>query len=317
MFKRPSPVLALLVVLGLALPASVCADTSYSGGSFSIGVNAHLATGAGLEKMTAMGASSVRADAIWSNIERTKGIFDFAALDAFVAQARAQGLSVYLNLAGTPAWETAGGRYQAVPRVTDWTNFVSRVARRYGTRVALYEIWNEPNIPAFFDGSPAQYLQTILKPGYLAIKAVNSRLIVAGPEVTITPTVDPRPFLAVLTRSNGLHYADVVSFHAYAGDLTTFRSLVSKILAVLPSGKPIYLTEFGWDAKTLGEAVQASRLASTIAYLAGLGRIRVALIYELIDDPTITAYQLGLLRSDGSARPAVAAVRKAIAHYRR
>jgi len=43
----------------------------------------------------------------------------------------------------------------------------------------------------------------------------------------------------------------------------------------------------------------------------------VALIYELIDDPTITAYQLGLLRSDGSARPAVAAVRKAIAHYRR
>lgn len=268
--------------------------------------------------MVAMGATWVRGDVVWAAIEPTAGVYDFSKVDAFVTYARARGLRIYLNIFGTPTWASSSGRLQAIPVGADWISFISTLARRYGTQVGAYGIWNEPNLRwRFWDGTVTDYVNVLLEPAYSALKAVDPRLVIAGPEVGSSVSADPTTFLADFARLGGYGYLDLISFHAYADTPALFDNSVERLLTLLPMNRPIYLTEFGWDSNAYGQTTQANDLVGAIAYLAATRRISVALIYTMRDNTATTVQTFGLLRYDLSAKPAVAAVQAAIALYRR
>ena len=87
-------------------------------------------------------------------------------LDALFAGAAARGIAVQLTLTGpVPKWATAKRRDKVTkPRPKEFQAFATAVGRRYGDRVGLWSIWNEPNHPQF------------LKPQYVKKKARSPRI---------------------------------------------------------------------------------------------------------------------------------------------
>jgi len=100
----------------------------------------------------------------WNQIERERGRYSWGALDRELAKAEAAGQQVLLVLGGTPTWAAVGpapgpefaGAGSSMP-MTDpalFEDYVRAVLRRYGGRIAAYQIWNEANISQFWRGTP-------------------------------------------------------------------------------------------------------------------------------------------------------------------
>jgi hypothetical protein len=72
-------------------------------------------------------------------------------LDGLFAAAQARGISVQLTLTGpVPRWATSTKRdYVTRPSTSEFQAFATAVGRRFGDRVGVWSIWNEPNHPQF------------------------------------------------------------------------------------------------------------------------------------------------------------------------
>jgi hypothetical protein len=275
-----------------------------------IGVNVHQTAGPALAAAGAAGMRWARADALWSQVEPAPGAYDFAALDAFIAEARGQGFSILLDLSSAPAWASASGRAQAVPDTAAWAGFVSAIASRYAGQVAAIGVWNEPNGLTFFDGTAGDYTDALLRPAYAAVRAADPSMLVVGGEVATSTGVPGADYLRALSAAGAMAYLDVVGFHVYADTLAEFESLVVRDLAAVPPGVRVFIDEFGHDSAVFGESAQAGYLTGAVRFLAATRAVDAAFVYELRDKD---AAGFGLLRADLSPKPALAALAAVIA----
>lgn len=94
----------------------------------------------------------------WSSIHLGPGIFDWTALDLWVATHAAQGRTLIYTVYGTPAWVTSAPQQpdpyghpggSSPPRaVAPLHDFITALVQRYNarqTRIQFLEIWNEPH----------------------------------------------------------------------------------------------------------------------------------------------------------------------------
>jgi hypothetical protein len=99
----------------------------------------------------------------WSNVETSRGVYDWSRLDALVSAAQAHHVQVTLVLAMTPSFYA--GTQSLPPRdLGAYERYVSAVMNRYrdfhGQRgIAAYQVWNEGNISYFWSGTPQQLAQ--------------------------------------------------------------------------------------------------------------------------------------------------------------
>jgi hypothetical protein len=113
-----------------------------------------------------------------------------------LAEAHALHWSVLLTVTSpVPMWATAGHRDKlGVTRPADreFQQFMTAVARQFGSEVALYAIWNEPNHPRFLRpqfnsrGLPAspRIYRGLFQAGYEGLKAAG----ISGPKVLFGET---------------------------------------------------------------------------------------------------------------------------------
>jgi archaellin len=87
----------------------------------------------------------------WNDIEPSRDSYNWGKLDSVVSSITAKGSDSILFLlnAYVPSWarDPAYGAYsnKAPPKnMADWYGFCEEVAKRYGSKVDFYEIWNEP-----------------------------------------------------------------------------------------------------------------------------------------------------------------------------
>ncbi len=99
-----------------------------------------------------LGISRIRFQAGWAKCEKVKGAYDFAWLDAVVADAASQGVELWLEVSyGNPLYPGGGdtGLGGGVPTSEEalaaWDKWVEATVRRYAGKVREWEIWNEPN----------------------------------------------------------------------------------------------------------------------------------------------------------------------------
>lgn len=127
------------------------------------------------------GATWVRIDIDWSVIEPRPGRFDWRATDRAIEAARDNGLRVLGLLTYSPGWaRSAGVSSHAPPRVdADFTRFVVEAGARLGGAVEAWEVWNEPNLPDFWEPrpDPARYA-TLLAAASEALRSVDEEMIV-------------------------------------------------------------------------------------------------------------------------------------------
>ena len=141
------------------------------------------------------GANVHRIDVSWSFVEWTapsSGTHTYSSdrvdeLDTRYAELRARGITPLMVLHSAPQWaqEKIGGVLPvcssncnsfvepAPDKLGDWAAFARFIATRYPA--AIYEIWNEPNLPNFYKPKVdhLRYLR-VFKTAYDAIKSVRS-----------------------------------------------------------------------------------------------------------------------------------------------
>jgi len=323
--------ISLVLALAVAAPPPPAAAVEAS----PYGINIHAPMGSDLaallDRVQAAGIGWVRIDFIWAWVEPSRDQLDWSVYDAIAAAARARGIEIYATLAYTPAWATSGPPMSGVPDDPgQWEAFCGAAARRYRGSIRHWGVWNEPNLDKFWSGSRDQYVNVLLKPCAAAIHAADPAAQVGGPELAHLTSGDSDWYRwlreIILAAKDQL---DFVTHHVYDSDgnrdladrldgSTVFGNQPSLWDAVNPSvkevlknagwwGRPVWLTETGWDTTAAGEGQQASWYLGLLNdWFTGRpdrSWLQKVFFYELADTPPPSP-GWGILRADRSAKPA-------------
>jgi hypothetical protein len=248
-----------------------------------------------------LGADYLRIVMIWRNVvpngeSRQRPDFDATDPDAYsgewneykrlVSEARSKGLRIILTPSGpAPSWATSNGDGKTNPSVTEFERFVTAVGKEFGSDVAFWSFWNEPNQEAFLmpqrrNGkaySPTLYRNLFLA-GQRALRTAgvrNPKLLLGETAPRGGPQVRPLQFLRALlcldnryrpVRGKGCQKLNVAGYahHPYSGRRGPYEKPVSGddvTMGVLtrlnhaldraaranrlPRNLGIYLTEYG------------------------------------------------------------------------
>jgi hypothetical protein len=268
------------------------------------------------------GATWVRLDVFWSQVETSEGQWDWTLPDKTIGAALAAGLKplAILNGAEMPSWAVSP------PIAAQFTPFVSAAVARYSKEgVHTYEVWNEPNLGSNWAWQPsgASYA-AILIPAYSAIKAIDpDAFVISGglsPASDSDGNVDPETFLREMYAAGAAGHMDAVGIHSYSypndpmypSSSNTFYELPAfhQIMADNGDGaKQIWSTEFGVPSNVAGESTtaQAQQLGEAFAQLEQWSWAGPLFYYDWQDgwqDPWDMCF--GLLDSSGNQKPAYA-----------
>ena len=283
----------------------------------------------------------------WNEIQPT-GPDDWNTLhvlEEWLVEAEAQDRMVMGLLKNTPAWATDGAPFSGVPRglyrpLDDpdnlWAGYVRKVVAYYAPRgVHHWIVWNEPEIePGVygheFGGTTAEYFQ-LLKVAYLVAKEEDPRAVVhlAGWSYWHDPAWLGN-FLSVATADPDAaahnYYFDVVTLHIYFR-VETVEELVNETWAIQERyglRKPIWINETNaspnldplWPVTRPNFQVDLEQQAwytvqaHALAFGAQTARVGV---YKLLDILLPEGGEsFGILRPDGSRRPAFDAYRTTV-----
>jgi hypothetical protein len=277
-----------------------------------------------------LGVSAWRGSFGWDDYEPVRGKFDLEWLDRFASLADSMGISLRPYLGYTPDWSAKGGSDENVwndpPRkIEDWIRFARTVAsklRRHRS-VVSYEIYNEENVPLWWDGTAADY-ERVLAAGSKAVRLGHPR---AG--VLLGGMVWPDLAWLESACAGGHDVFDILPFHAYPETWTPDSVTVENYLGArfrtdfvsradqLCGKKPIWINETGF-ATTPGKTEREQALWWVRAFATFLAEPRVEHlgIYEIRDQRKDTPvigdapnYYLGLVRRDGGRKLAFETVK--------
>lgn len=134
--------------------------------------------------------------------------YSWGAYDWLLAKAKELHWTVLLTVTGpVPKWATSThSDYVTRPDDREFQQFMTAVGRHYGSEVALYSIWNEPNHPAFLrpqfntNGTPAspRIYRGLYQAGYAGLQAAG----LTNPKVLLGETA-PTGYDTVNVRREG------------------------------------------------------------------------------------------------------------------
>src|SRR5215204_162870 len=305
-----------------------------------------------LATQRASGIELLRQKFDWAVIERSHGRFDLGWYDGFVLAAASHGMRILPILFNAPRFYARHRGNAACPprRMGRMARFARVLVRRYGRRGSLWrqypgvrklpitawQIWNEPNLRVYWCGRPrARAYARMLRVVGKAIRRVNRRaeIVTAGlPPSKLSGTVPLPRFIRQLYWAGARRWFTTLAINSYARNHHELGRLLRGVRRLMNrSGDRrarIWVTELGWgDAGprhrfVVGSGGQARRIRRSFAYVRrhrrGL-RLRGVVYYSWRDGrPYPPHYKdmwglhTGLLRVDGSAKPAFHAFRGAV-----
>lgn len=266
-----------------------------------------------LDAVVDAGGTWIRMPVRWSMIERQPGQLDWSSTDRIVAAAQARDLQVLATFVDAPDWARDGLYVSGPPKDMDqFALFAQLTVLRYGGYIDDWQVWNEPNLPAYYgfvENRPQNYT-AMLKAVYPAIKAVqpNSTVVAAG--MAREEGVDsPGVFLLQMYEAGAQGYFDAYAMHPYVfpggidSDPLNAWSDVERVhyaMTVFGDGdKKIWLTEvgapttctycsllepfIGSSAITVSEQEQAKQITDIFAAASELGYVGPIFIHGIRD----------------------------------
>jgi hypothetical protein len=280
---------------------------------------------------TALGAGWTRATFEWNRIQpNSPDEWNVTPIsDQALANELIQGRQVVGLLITTPGWATDVGIGPGVPQglylPTDdpnnrWATFVRTIVARYAGRIDHWTIWNEPEIPAgspdmTWGGSLEDFIQ-LLRVAYVVANETNPNAVIHLPAITHWHNEHWfGQFLDALVADPNAaannYYFDIATLHLYhepekIHDITThyYRLLHNHGIY-----KPFWLAETNAYLPRVTEDEQAFLIVQIFSLEIAAGVARIA-VYKMADTETDRAADpepFGLVRMDGSRRPAFTA----------
>jgi hypothetical protein len=344
--------LALAWLVAGAAPAGAAAIVRPD----SVGVYSEELEGAGWKDAAttdvANGVGIVRQPFYWSRIETSAGHLDFSVYDHVVAAAARSGLKLLPVVMNPPAWRsTAPARFASrgmyPPKDPNaMAALATALVQRYGPRgsfwtahrqltpspIRSWQVWNEPNIPAFWASgpNPAAYAQLLRVVGAAIHAADPGAEVVAAGLPPFDGGYTIKEFLDGMYAAGARGTYDTMAIHPYAptaaGVLKVLEDARDELDRLGDPDRPLWATEFGWATGgprttiTVSESAHATVVRDTLALLQNHREelsLRGYIMFRLRDVPTnagqadMWPLHAGLLRRDGSEKPALAAFRDA------
>ena len=198
----------------------------------------------------------------WNRLNPSRGVYDWAPLDAWLDLAEKHGVDVLYAFGGTPVWASskpnAACEYQAgacypPADMQDWENFVYAIATHAAGRIEHWELWNEPNLSQFWSGGTLA-MANMAQRAYRIIKSVDPTAIVLTPSPSAGAT-GVSSWLDQYFAAGGGAYADIVAFHGYPShDRNAAPEYINEMVNAInrvtsahgQSPKPVWDTESSW-----------------------------------------------------------------------
>ncbi|MDX6556011.1 MAG: polysaccharide biosynthesis protein PslG [Miltoncostaeaceae bacterium] len=293
------------------------------------------------------GVRVTRVDIFWSTVAQTKPrkatdpadpAYDWSVADAIFTGLKKRKIIPIVSVYSSPAW-AAGGKTTPIgqaynpnaPNAKMYGQFMKAVATRYNgkfrvagkklPKVSHYEIWNEPNLKAFFRSGTRTSIPKyvgLVKAAYPQIHAANKKAVViagvGGPRgKNGKGNLGARTWLNGIVKAKGVTF-DAYSQHIYPSSAPNKKvkafpswSSIDEILKTLDKkkkGMPLYITEAGYTtAQTTFRDVMVTPRQQR-GYLKQIfnlkqvknPRVPVVVWFNLQDNANWPA---GLLREDG------------------
>jgi hypothetical protein len=352
---RAQSVATALVAACLAAPGAAAAATP--------GVNAHLLWSdeskadvrRDIGRLDSIGARYARVDVGWSTLEsRGRGRVSewyLGKIDHVVRVANRRGIRLIMTFWETPCWASRApsslkrgcegawwerGVQRYAPREPgEYARALAFLVRRYGDRVAAWEVWNEPNHSDFLKGGrPAAQYARLLKRAYPRAKRAHRDATILGGALAGS---DYR-FTRELFRRGVKDHFDGWSFHPYSEDRSPLTPgpdryvknsfirgvpAVRRVLERRGDPEPLWLTEFGWSTcsvrgepeayeNCVGRAKQARWLKQAYRQMREWRYVKAGIWFNLQDtsaDRRDKSRNFGLLAYSGAPKPAYDAFR--------
>jgi hypothetical protein len=327
--------LTLLAISGLTIAGATSSASAAEPGVNLLNLNVPSQTAA----VGTLGTHWVRQFVVWPDLEPSRGVWADNWFAYYEGQFRdlPPGTKVILDVVGTPRWETGSTDNHTPPvNPAEYGAFVATVAKRFGPRVAAYEIWNEEDASRWWAGGPdpAAYAR-LLKATYPAVKAAepNATVVLGG------LTGNDFQFLERVYQAGGKGSFDAVGVHTdtacnvlspydylrgpdnrmIADSFLAYREVHAVMLAN-GDEKPVWMTELSWRTTSstcsegawagqkpegVSEEQQAAYLYQAYHCLAQDPYVQVALWFPIQDEGGLLN---GLIRSNGSHKPSFAAM---------
>jgi hypothetical protein len=348
----------LLALLALLIPGPAATNAKVPRSFWGVSLTSGNLSDNDFSRMARGGVGEVHWTLYWPAIEAQRGTFDWRESDALIGNLASHGLRLMPAIYGSPSY--AAATPQAPPlgsssARSDWSDFITALVNRYGpggqywTNPLLYpmqhpghspvpikswQIWNEPNLPQYFDARPpVSKYATLLRISHNAVKAADSRaqVILAG-----MPGYTPDRAPNFLNRLYGHHvkpYFDAAAVHPYAPTVRLQQRTLKRMRQVMGAHgdrrTPLWITEMSWgsghpDQYGLNKGIRGQKrnlIKSFKMILRHRHRWRIGRLFwfQWRDLPANTppgfcnsslCKTAGLIRANGKAKPAWSAYRR-------
>jgi hypothetical protein len=226
-----------------------------------------------------LGAKWMRTAIRWDLVEpASANVDDWAKADQIVRDSQKDGLSLILNITGTPPWARAPGAapVQFPPDLHTYATFTGKIAARYKGKVAAYELGNEPNHTKSFATPDPKLYEEVLQFSYPVIKAADPNVKVLsaglGGIKNKNGVVPGDVYLKELYAAGAKPYFDGVSYHPYSypalpsndSPVRGWSNMLNARKTMVANGdsaKKIWVTEYGAPTSGPGSVTQEQQAA--------------------------------------------------------
>lgn len=266
----------------------------------------------------------------WEIIEPQQGRFDFDRLDELVNEAKSRGITLVVTINAISSWGSSGriqktGTYHSSSFPGDinaYKTFLTKLVTRYKDSIKYWQIGNEPNTPAFWSGTPKEYIE-LLKISYETIKKASpeSQILTAGFACGISKPAKltdalSRKMISFFEAVIDSQSFDIVDLHNYylpdkPINNFTFEKYVNEFQAVMRAHgctKPVWITEFGYSSEIkrkpgFNEDSQAQLLKKAVALSNRMGISKIFWLTMKDRQEGIFSH-MGLISKDGTKKRA-------------
>jgi polysaccharide biosynthesis protein PslG len=291
-----------------------------------LGVNIHFVEPrqGELETIVTGGFGVVRIDFPWSDIERNKRDgYNFLIQEKLIKALETHGIRALAILAyGNSLYDNSTAPFHAGPHTDEvrqaFARFASEAAAKFKGHGVIWEIWNEPNNPDFWQPKPnADEYMKLAKVTIEAMRQVDKDAIIIAPAITTYPQkLDFWNFIERCFVLGLLEQVDAVSIHPYRYDkqpetvIDDYQRLHALIANYKPESKksiPIISSEWGYPITTsVSKDFQAALLLRQFI-INNINGIPLSVWYDWHDDgqdPQNIQNTFGVLTWDYQPKPA-------------
>jgi polysaccharide biosynthesis protein PslG len=232
-----------------------------------------------LGRLVDTGVQLVRQPLRWAEIERSRGEYDFAHWDRYMAALAHHRLQVLPILIDPPRFRSSAPRRNArrglypPRRARDMGAFAARVAGRYGRRgtfwrdhpnlpkvpITSWQVWNEPNLPVYWRPRPsATGYARLLAAVAAGLRRADTRaeVVTAGvPQSIWRGSIPQRTFIRRLYAAGARRHFDTLGIHPYTDthdELYAQLHAIRRIVRRARDDAPLWITEIGWATQGPG-----------------------------------------------------------------